>query len=1577
MPSYLDFNSTGGFRNFLIGRTLQQPNGPQTFTSNTYSVQNLSTFSNVDPGSVDTNRTTDLLVPQSSNVFKPLQYLIKDTIETFPRRANLSLYPYFTYTKHNIIGILGNEDTSTESELYKFAANNIKTNPQGPVYARIAQNLEAATNGKNRLLDALNGNTATAINLLTGREPLIEYNNKITVAKTLPGKVIDFVETVVGVTMPFSEIPGDYLSNPANPINYRPQSKTLLGEVFQDITGVLGSLIGIERRPKLSRKPSDLFIEYMGEGQKQDLFNNLSFSRYAPNYTTSARSQQSSKIFSFVDNVAQGVKNLLGLEAPSGEAYIGDDRGNDVKFSMSDFNDRPIRSNFYLSLMFDEVQARLFHSGRNITQGGKISGPLTWISAKSKNKLGINNAEYNDEASALEETLSTQYGFRDGSILGTTQQILDTMPKDGGAARSHVANVIDQTSRIFREGDTMMSRGSAIKYTDKFGEESGAEFCRVWTKDRSYFNLSDTMKRTGIIRKFDGSVMGGESRPWNINYAPMSNGNKSFEGSTNIFEKTPGAKDFYAKKYMFSIENLAWKASTLPGFTVQDLPYCERGNNGGRVMWFPPYDLKISENNSARWETNVFLGRPEPIYTYQNTERSGQLSFKIVVDHPSILNLLVREHFKGMSDEESDNYINAFFAGCEDIDFYALIRKYTTLDGDDVQKIKDYLDKGTDPQIIKKYKTVVDPPVVGEPIPSTTTEVKVTGLVLNYENDFPKGGGLISTKTYTDEYYVFKTKKSTYIDGLTTDIITLISAPSVNSNVQNDKRNLVNNDTNLSPSIIPDTVAKITSYFDNLEKSFNDFTKGTDELKKQLSGNTVQDITLNVGSSCSSLAPTFYNEKLSLRRSHSVVLDFFKRISKDPNKIPDLKWIKDNELVNLYNKNGKSVSAEGGVELKIEYNLSDFGWTENKGKLTLISNNSGETYRGSSFSTDCLDKDFKYVKGLQIHAPIAFYCRKSSVDFTYHVSDNPPQPTQAPGRTRIEEDGVITIPGKSKKPPIDVMKRIIMKTLSECHYFKKLEEDSPLAFKSLKEKLKYFHPGFHSTTPEGLNSRLTFLHQCIRPGDTIPIKGVADKNDLDARNASFGPPPICVLRIGDFYHSKIAIKDVNISYDDGVWDLNPEGIGVQPMIATVQMSLSFIGGQGLEKPVERLQNALSSNFYGNTEIYDERSISTNTKIDGKDAEVFTKSFLEDLLKDSQKTPDNLPPDGTNKVSQDTYIGGSAPNLDYDKLVNGVFSGTTEYFKAYPDAYNTIQKKYGDKINSIFFDPKYRTIKDYDVYTSFSNSPGKTIQLFGLYESTGGWTILIKGVKATMVANSESIDLCSLFKFDKEMGDPKIKKANELLQPYVKTFIETKMDEILSLNPTESFEKKRNDLIVSLDNVNMVVKYEHDFKIKGEVTTKATLSGFTSNLLYDQYKKCIEYISENTIKFYSHLDDTYNFNSTSMPLDVFTEILGILFKDQIDRDKLMKEVFETDTTIFNDRLRKNLRKRLDDFSIIPDEVKKWHFKKEPVRSNNKPLKFIISKEEEETDENTKKDITKVFSDSVSVTNKLNFYKTKTK
>ena len=109
------------------------------------------------------------------------------------------------------------------------------------------------------------------------------------------------------------------------------------------------------------------------------------------------------------------------------------------------------------------------------------------------------------------------------------------------------------------------------------------------------------------------------------------------------------------KKFMLSLENLAW-ADNLADLPLQEIgPGDLLSGNKGRIMWFPPYDLRFDENTSANWSKTDFLGRGEPVYTYNNSSRSGQLSFKILVDHPQVIN--------GYRGKRVDA-IERFMAGC-------------------------------------------------------------------------------------------------------------------------------------------------------------------------------------------------------------------------------------------------------------------------------------------------------------------------------------------------------------------------------------------------------------------------------------------------------------------------------------------------------------------------------------------------------------------------------------------------------------------------------------------------------------------------------------------------------------------------------------------------------------------------------------------------------------------------------------------------------------------------------------------------------------------------------------------------
>jgi hypothetical protein len=128
------------------------------------------------------------------------------------------------------------------------------------------------------------------------------------------------------------------------------------------------------------------------------------------------------------------------------------------------------------------------------------------------------------------------------------------------------------------------------------------------------------------------------------------------------------------------------------------------------------------------------------------------------------------------------------------------------------------------------------------------------------------------------------------------------------------------------------------------------------------------------------------------------------------------------------------------------------------------------------------------------------------------------------------------------------------------------------------------------------------------------------------------------------------------------------------MIADVTLQVSFIGGHGLEKPVERLQNALSSNFYANTEIYDYRATAT------EDRRAFNKEELEKFAippqnNSSGQAPQNNP-DSPNNVTRGIYIGTlTDKKLSYDTLIDNVFKNTQDYLNGYQTLLDRLELMY--------------------------------------------------------------------------------------------------------------------------------------------------------------------------------------------------------------------------------------------------------------------------------------------------------------
>lgn len=178
-----------------------------------------------------------------------------------------------------------------------------------------------------------------------------------------------------------------------------------------------------------------------------------------------------------------------------------------------------------------------------------------------------------------------------------------------------------------------------------------------------------------------------------------------------------------------------------------------------------------------------------------------------------------------------------------------------------------------------------------------------------------------------------------------------------------------------------------------------------------------------------------------------------------------------------------------------------------------------------------------------------------------------------------------------------------------CNTFNFLEENNPAFYNTIAEQISFFHPSFHSYTPQNFNERLTFLQQCCRNSNNI---GLGDGNPT---NLFYGYQPVVYISIGDFFKTKAMIKSLSIDYNQYSlqWDTNPESrAGVQPMFASITLSLVIMGGQSMSGALSRLQNALSFNYYANTEMYDVRADSIILNDDGN-SEIVDGLKLSELV----------------------------------------------------------------------------------------------------------------------------------------------------------------------------------------------------------------------------------------------------------------------------------------------------------------------------------------------------------------------------
>ena len=1177
-----------------------------------------------------------------------------------------SFNPFWNWSSYSTFNVVfqdnplgSNGPLSEDSPLMKIGAMTLKELFQVRIDQEILQNTIGLVN-----LDTIT-DPFTASLLATGQQPFFEKNWKITVPENPVLAAVTLANRLTGTYFPASFIPGDYFDE-TNPYTNPQQTSNALN-VANNLTGGLLSPI-----LNKTRNPSEIFVANTGGGTRSILFASLDYNKYRPSYN-----------IGLVQGISAVFGNLVSQNTPaSGGYYVG---SSDAEPSLIDSPPNQVPVNEFgqqeASIVYGPQELGILYegnigqlqfglAGKSYTNDGGITGQLVWTSPKFNPnagwKVGVGadpkfvDEEFNEIQADYNRYRSTDIDFKPGSILDKTQRLVESADQVQGQTRlKHVGNAINQISKVFNDGYKEITKGSQVlSYSDQAtGQEAGIEYCRLFQKDTPYFTYADLQKTDGIVnsgRKFTYSVF---DNTYNLNIAPLRN-----PGSTNIVNGK-------VKKYMFSIENLAWRTSDRPGYTYDDLPVCEKGPNGGRIMWFPPYDLKFNDDSKPSFNETSFLGRPEPIYTYKNTSRSGSLSWTIIVDNPSMMNTIIEKQLEGVAKERIDSIIDSFYAGCTKYDLYELATKFNTIPTKDLYTYQQVLNNPrlTTEEYVQTLQNIPSNASGSDNISNSAganTNVNINGSSSNtgasnqqlsnedfqkyigygfyFHNDLPDPNTTLTVATQP-----FNVWYNQYLALENTDYAD--NAP---------EKVFVANDE-FEKSGIPQMFSKVVQ--GNFQKIQSDLLKIMDEAIVKKGGT----ITITLTGSASAPNTEEYNVNLSQRRISSVIKWF------------DEQPTSDNKTFGQYRTEGKItfIDEPEGEEISIIKQVSDD-----------TNPNDAESNIGSSVNCNV---DIKQLvngqqvttKNAQKYSVPAMACRRvvlnkieaiipeeENIELEkppLEISRNDPGSdkdvsTPTTGLTRnIKPQAELTIEQKVKE---GISKKILRSLFSECDYFEVIKESNPMIYDSIKEKIKYFNPAFHSMTPEGLNARLTFLNQCVRPGQTIPVIGPDGRPKYnDALNTAFGAPPILVLRIGDFYHTKIVPNNLSIQYDPMVLDMNPEGIGIQPMFAKITLGFNIIGGMGLKEPVQELQNALSFNFYANTEIYDERATST----DKESTEINDKYVIEALnltLPTVSSTIVNTPQPKKGQSAIGAITGENS--LDYKILFDELQANTTAYVEGY-------------------------------------------------------------------------------------------------------------------------------------------------------------------------------------------------------------------------------------------------------------------------------------------------------------------------
>lgn len=645
--------------------------------------------------------------------------------------------------------------------------------------------------------------------------------------------------------------------------------------------------------------------------------------------------------------------------------------------------------------------------------------------------------------------------------------------------------------------------------------------CRSWTYLDYYGKTTDTFIR-GYGNQVENSVAKDYVHP-------------------KIHPTVDGKGNLDSRNMMFSFENLAYTKQDL---IENDIPECEWGPRYGRLLWFPPYIKTYSENTATSYNSDKFIGRGESLYTYSNTERSFSLTFMLIMDYPFWM------------DKVNPEDMARIFA-C------------------DFDKDKDKI-----LEVPTFGGSTITPPI--EPEPPDPIELPPVDLPSIFEEiGFADGNDL--KYYFENDEYGFVANYEFYADPSGNVLPNLFA---LNSDFYNSDPNDPN-----PPSLsqIDAAGSDLEVYKKVLSETISNGVDVRDFYDIRFVGNAS---TLFIGLQT---APAIYNRYLSYRRAFTLAKELLKRYGISPSSMridtqeTDAVFFQDNpnrkdSTLDDYNPDRMFPPAFSN---KSDYIIRKIGinmvFNEVKGNggrgVTII-----VVAEGSSNSTIAVDDANKNTRAAKTQRNVLV----SSIVDQARVRDFDQAARDAAEQARVEEIRRLEA-ARTPPPPQRAVAEVQATADDELNCTRRFARSNPVTMGNAQNtinpikqeygfrKWRKFAPAFHSQTPEDFHRRLTFLSQLMYTGKAF--------SEATARNSVFGRAPFAVMRIGDFYHTKLVIKNIGFDFADTLFDLNPEGMGVQPMTCTVTMDGSIIGGQSLKGPIERIQNAVSFNYFANSTYY--------------------------------------------------------------------------------------------------------------------------------------------------------------------------------------------------------------------------------------------------------------------------------------------------------------------------------------------------------------------------------------------------------